>query len=152
MPYMGLTLALRASNYEEARTAFASAVPLQPDTDARALAIFYQGYADTMEGRWKEALPALEEAADLCPEMKEYANLLGVARFKTGNYTQAAAAFRAVLHIDKGSAIDLANLGLCEKFLGNTDAARKHLAAALDLDPSLDFARTHLTELDTSAT
>ena len=152
LPFFKGMLALRASNYEEARTAFASAVPLQPDTDARALAIFYQGYADTMEGRWKEALPALEEAADLCPEMKEYANLLGVARFKTGNYTQAAAAFQAVLHIDKGSAIDLANLGLCEKFLGNTDAARKHLAAALDLDPSLDFARTHLTELDTSAT
>jgi ribosomal protein S12 methylthiotransferase accessory factor len=61
-----------------------------------------------------------------------------------------AAAFRAVLKVDKGSVMDLANLGLCEKFLGQKEAAMEHLAAALEVDPSLDFARTHLEELKAS--
>ena len=47
--------------------------------------------------------------------------------------------------------MDLANLGLCEKFLGlDKEAAMEHLAAALEVDPSLDFARTHLEELKAS--
>ncbi|MBO4300758.1 MAG: YcaO-like family protein, partial [Desulfovibrio sp.] len=140
-------LALRAGDYEAARQAFAASVPLQPDTDARALAAFYQGYASTLDERWQEALPALEEAVRLCPEMKEYCNLLGVARFKNGDYASAATAFRNVLRVDKGSAMDLANLGLCEKILGSRDEARSHLQSALELDPSLDFAKKHLAEL-----
>ena len=79
--------------------------------------------------------------------MKEYGNLLGVAHFKTGNYAKAAEAFRAVLRVDKGSAMDLANLGLCEKFMGHAEQAREYLSAALELDASLDFARKHLAEL-----
>ena len=101
-----------------------------------------------MQGRWQEALPALARAVELCPEMKEYGNLLGVARFKTGRYAEAAEAFSAVLRVDKGSALDLANLGLCQKFLGQKEEAARHLRAALELDPSLDFARKHLAELE----
>ena len=82
--------------------------------------------------------------------MKEYGNLLGVCLFKLKCYEEAAAAFRAVLKVDKGSVMDLANLGLCEKFLGQKEAAMEHLAAALEVDPSLDFARTHLEELKAS--
>ena len=52
--------------------------------------------------------------------------------------------------VDKGSVMDLANLGLCEKFLGQKEDAMEHLAAALEVDPSLDFARTHLEELKAS--
>ncbi|MBQ9405644.1 MAG: YcaO-like family protein [Desulfovibrio sp.] len=151
VPFFQGMLALRAEDRETARKAFAAAVPLQPDTDSQALAAFYQGYASTLDERWQEALPALEEAFRLCPEMKEYGNLLGVARFKTRDYAAAAAAFRAVLRVDKGSDMDLANLGLCEKFLGARDEARNHLRAALELNPTLDFARKHLAELEQDA-
>ena len=144
-------LALRAEDFNTARSAFAAAVPLQPDADSQALASFYLGYADTLECRWQEALPALAAAARLCPDMKEYGNLLGVAHFKTGDYAKAAEAFRAVLRVDKGSAMDLANLGLCEKFMGNAEQAREYLSAALELDASLDFARNHLAELEGQA-
>ena len=92
--------------------------------------------------------PALVRAVELCPEMKEYGNLLGVARFKAGRYAEAAEAFAAVLRVDKGSALDLANLGLCRKFLGQKEEAARHLRTALELDPSLDFARKHLAELE----
>lgn len=68
-------------------------------------------------------------------------------RFKTGRYAEAAEAFAAVLKMDKGSALDMANLGLCHKFLGQKEEAARHLQAALELDPTLDFARRHLQEL-----
>ena len=90
----------------------------------------------------------LEKAFTLCSEMKEYGNLLGVARFKTGDHALAAEAFRAVLKIDKGSAMDLANLGMCEVELGNRDDAARHLKAALELDANLDFARERLKTIE----
>ena len=58
---------------------------------------------------------------------------------------------KTVLRVDKGSAMDLANLGLCEKFMGNAEQAREYLSAALELDASLDFARNHLAELEGQA-
>lgn len=148
LPFFRGMLALRAENWDAARGFFDAALPLQPDADSSALAAFYLGYVDTLQGRWHKALPALTRAAQLCPEMKEYGNLLGVAHFKTKDYAAAAEAFKTVLRVDKGSALDLANLGLCEKFLGQEAAARRHLSAALELDPSLGFAREHLAELE----
>ena len=52
-------LALRAEQWDAARDLFNTARPLQPDNDAAALAAFYAGYADILQGRWQEALPAL---------------------------------------------------------------------------------------------
>ena len=69
-----------------------------------------------------------------CPEVKEYFNLRGVAYFKQSQYA--------------GAAMDLANLGLCHKFMNNAQKARELLGEALALDPSLEFARTHLNELE----
>ena len=138
-------LALRAERFDEARDLFAQARPLQPENDAKGLAAFYEGYVSTLTGDWERALPPLRDAVALCPDMKEYGNLLGVCLFKLKRYEEAAAAFRAVLKVDKGSVMDLANLGLCQR-----EAAMEHLAAALEVDPSLDFARTHLEELKAS--
>lgn len=147
LPFFRGMLALRTKQWNAARELFNTALPLQPDADSAALAAFYAGYADTLQERWQEAVPALARAVELCPEMKEYGNLLGVARFKTGRYAEAAEAFAAVLKMDKGSALDMANLGLCHKFLGQKEEAARHLQAALELDPTLDFARRHLQEL-----
>ncbi len=148
LPFFRGMLAMRGEDHDAAQTFFEKALPLQPDDDAGGLVTFYHGYIDTLRGRWKESIPMLEKAFTLCPEMKEYGNLLGVARFKTGDHARAAEAFRAVLKIDKGSAMDLANLGMCEAELGNGDDAARHLKAALELDVSLDFARERLKELE----
>lgn len=148
IPFFRGILALRKEDFTAARRWFAAAEPAQPENDARGMTAFYAGYALTLEGRWAEALPALGRAVGYCPDMKEYWNLRGVARFKTTDYAGAAEDFSAALRIDKGSVTDIANLGLCHKFLGNTNKARHYLAAALDIDPRLDFARTHLEELN----
>ena len=148
LPFFRGMLAMRADDHETAQQCFRTARDVQPDSESQALAAFYDGYIDTLQGRWREAIPALATAQTLCRDMKEYSNLLGVAHFKIGQYEEAARAFRDVLRIDKGSAMDLANLGVCEKKLGLQTKAKEHLEAALELDASLEFARTHLAELE----
>jgi len=130
-----------------AASLFAKAEPIQPGAEARALCAFYQAYALSQQGSWPDAMPHLDRAIELDPEVKEYFNLRGVGRFKAGEYALAKQDFHAVLALDSGSAPDLANLGLCHKFLGERDAAVERLQSALSLDASLDYARKHLEEL-----
>ncbi len=148
LPFFKGMLYMRADKHMEAQQYFRAARSIQPDKDSQALAAFYDGYIDTLREKWTDAIPALSEAQTLCNDMKEYSNLLGVAYYKTADYENAAKAFANVLRIDKGSAMDLANLGICEKMLGQNVMAREHLEAALNLDPTLDFARSHLKELE----
>lgn len=145
-------LALRENDPNKARDLFLKAFPLQPDADSSGLAIFYAGHAETLLGNWAEAVPFLKQAVSLCPEMKEYGNLLGVSLYKTKCYAEAAQAFKDVLKLDKGSAMDRANLGVCCKFLGKRNEAIQHLEAALELDSTLDFARNHLKDLQEEST
>ncbi|NLY42345.1 MAG: hypothetical protein GX055_12115 [Desulfovibrionales bacterium] len=143
--FQGL-LALRTGEIEQAAAHFAQAEPHQPDPEDQALAAFYQAYALSQQGQWAACIPHLDRAIALCSEVKEYFNLRGVAYFKQQHYVQAAANFELALRLDSGSAMDLANLGLCHKFLGHTAQAREFLTQALRLDPGLEFARTHLNE------
>lgn len=147
IPFFKGMLALRAKDLPLALHWFDAAENLQPEADSRALTAFYAAYTLTLMGQWAEARRPLDRAVLLCPDMKEYWNLRGVAHFKTQNYAEAAKNFARVLTIDKGSAMDMANLGLCYKFLHQPEHARIFLRNALDLDPSLDFARTHLQDL-----
>ncbi len=141
-------LALREEDFAKAHTLFTKAEPLQPENDAKGLAAFYAGYCLTLAEQWQEALPFLGRAIDYCPDMKEYSNLRGVAYFKQKEFALAAKDFEHVLRIDKGSVMDIANLGLCHKFMGNVDEARHYLQAALEIQSDLAFARTHLNELE----
>jgi len=140
-------VALREEDLDRAAALFAVSEGAQEDDEDRALAAFYQAYALTREERWTEAVPHLDRAVALCPEVKEYFNLRGVAAFKQKDYEAAARDFRAALDLDSGSVMDLANLGVCYKFLGDGAKALHCLGSALELDPSLDFARLHLEEL-----
>ncbi|MDE5833634.1 MAG: YcaO-like family protein [Desulfovibrio sp.] len=129
---------------------FIEAYPLQTDPDSRALTAFYAGYSLTRQDDWRMALPWLSRATADCPQSKDYWNLLGAALYKLKNYERAEECFNRALKIDKGSAIDLANRGVCRLYLGRPDEATKDLEIALSLDPSLDFARARLEELKTS--
>ena len=146
--FRGLT-AMRREDHAEARRFFALAEPLQPEEESRALTAFYRAYTHTLDGDWEAARPGLTLAVELCPDMKEYHNLLGVCLFKLKRFEEAGERFAYILaHLDKGSAVDVQNLGLCRKFMGDTEAARHYLTAALELDPGLEAARTHLAELE----
>lgn len=132
---------------EKSLTFFKDSIPLQTDSEARAMAEFYTAYALSAGGRWDGAIPFLEAAVSHCGEVKEYFNLLGVALFKTGRFAEAEEAFSRALELDKGSAMDLANRGIARKLQGKKKEAAADLEAALQLDPSLSFAAAHLEEL-----
>ena len=145
--FRGMT-ALNAGRTEEAALLFAQAEPLQPEAEAVGLTAFYHAYALTRLARWSEALAPLDRAIAACPEMKEYFNLRGVARFKRAEYAEAARNFTEALMLDKGSAGDLANLGICHKRMGNAEQAAHCLSEALALDPGLDYVRAELEGLE----
>jgi ribosomal protein S12 methylthiotransferase accessory factor len=147
VPFFEGLLSLRLGEPEAALPQFACAEALQPRAEDRALAAFYQAHALSQLGRFAEIVPILDRAVALCPEVKEYFNLRGVAFFKAGEYAAAAADFEAALALDAGSAMDLANLGLCHMRLGRKELAAHYLGAALELDPQIAFAREHLEKL-----
>lgn len=147
LPFFQGLAALRAGDLDAAAERFAASEDLQEDDEDRALAAFYQAYALTREELWAEALPHLDRAVALSPEVKEYFNLRGVARYKGRDYEGAARDFEAAMDLDSGSAMDLANLGLCYKALGEKAKALHCLGSALELDPGLEFARRHFDEI-----
>jgi len=147
LPFFQGLLTLRRGDALAAIEFFEQAAGLQPDQEDEALALFYHAYSLTQLEQWAEAAPLLAKAVSISPEVKEYHNLRGVCRFKAGNYSDAAGDFEAALALDSGSVMDLANLGLCHKFLGHTDAAATFLSKALEMDPSLEFARKHLNDI-----
>ncbi|MEZ7198177.1 YcaO-like family protein [Pseudodesulfovibrio karagichevae] len=150
LPFFRGLLALRMGDPLYAAAQFEESVDLQPADAERGLAVFYQAYALSQMEEWEDALVLLDRAVELDDECREFFNLRGVAHFKAGRYAEAAGNFQASLDIDSGSPHDLANLGLCHKFMGNRQEAEDYLKAALDMDPTLDYAREHLRELEES--
>lgn len=148
LPFFKGLLAMNMGDIDTALYLFTKAEPLQPENDSKGLAAFYYAYVLTSLDEWEAALPALDRAVQYCPEMKEYFNLRGVANYKLGNYAKAAENFEYIVkHLDKGSVMNIANLGVCNKFLGNKEKAAHYLVAALELEPALEFAKKHLEEL-----
>lgn len=150
LPFFRGLLLLRQSRPEEALEWFRAAEPLQPTAESRALTEFYSGYSLVLGEDWEASLPFLRRAAEYSPGNHTFRNQNGVACFRTGRYSEAAKEFSAALEIDPGSAVDMANLGLCYKYMGKPGAAADFLSTSLDMDPTLDYARSHLLELSRS--
>lgn len=147
VPFYEGMLALRLDDPEGALPHFARAETRETREEDRALAAFYQAHALSLLGRHAETPPLLDRAIALCPEVKEYYNLRGVARFRAGDYARAAEDFQAALDLDAGSAMDLANLGLCLERMDRLEMAVHHLDAALSLDADIGFAREALARI-----
>ena len=139
---------LQQGDLEQAAEFFRHSETDLTDKENQGLAAFYQAYSKTQNQEWTAALPLLKRAIKYDNDVKEFHNLLGVCFFKQKNYKQAAKSFENALEPDSGSAMDMANLGLCHKFLGEKKLAKMYLQKALQLDSGLDFARNHLEELE----
>ena len=145
VPFFQGMLCMRQGNLAQSRDFFSKAEPLQPESEALALVSFYLGYTHTLEDNWQLAEPYLQKAAKLCPDMKEYLNLLGVCFFKQEKYAKAAEQFESILNtLDKGSVMDMQNLGVCHYKLGNREKSIHFLSSALEIDSGLQAAATYL--------
>ncbi len=147
IPFFKGMLALRMEDQEEALAYFVESEPLQPAKEERALAAFYQAHALSLLDRWEEAIPCLDRSIELDNEVQQAFNLRGVAWFKAENFEAAASDFQAALDLDTGQPQILANLGACQRKLGNTAQAIDFFRSALKMDPTLEGARNHLEEL-----
>ena len=148
IPFFRGLIELRKGNPEQADKQFRQSEPMQPSREEQSLVAFYQAYANTQTESWEKALDNLDRAISLSSDNHAYYNLRGVAHFKLQEFYKAASDFESALNIDMGSATDLANLGLCHKFMDNPEKARELLNKSLELDPSLDFIKRHLKELE----
>lgn len=143
--FQGL-LALRENTPEHALQYFTAATSLQPNEEERALAEFYSGYAASLLEDWETAIWHLERSL-AASRSHAACNLRGVAAFKQNKYHEARKYFEQALAEDSGSAIDLANVGMCALRLGEPGQAMEYLQAALERDPHIAFAQEALTEL-----
>ena len=150
LPFFRAQLALNQGSPEMAAVLFALSEDLQPDDENRAMSAFYQAHCLTMQEQWTEAIPHLERAISLQEDVKEYHNLYGVSLFKLGSFADAAGCFQKALALAAGSAMDMANLGLCHEKTGKTDQAIACLQEAVTMDPTIEFAWKHLVDLASS--
>ncbi|WP_462325352.1 YcaO-like family protein [Desulfoplanes sp.] len=147
LPFFRAQLALNQGYPEMAHPLFALSEEIQPDNENRAMSAFYQGHCLTQMEDWSGAVPHIERAIGLQNNVKEYHNLHGVSLFKLGRFDRAVACFRHALALDAGSAMDMANLGLCYEKLGKNDRAVACLQEAVTMDPDIAFAWEHLMGL-----
>jgi ribosomal protein S12 methylthiotransferase accessory factor len=77
---------------------------------------------------------------------------MGYCHFKSKEHEQAIECFRKVLRIDPTSAIDYANIASNFRDMGDTQQAIRNYKVALELDPTIDFARENLEKLQSEKT
>ena len=144
--YLGKNL-MAVGQHDQALKHFELALARHPE--AEDLPYLYSFMGDCLKemGRYEEALAALYEGLSHDEERPDLHNLAGFCHFKLGDHAAAVLHFARTVELNPASAIDYANLGVNLRKLGRFDEAVAHLSLALELDPSLDFARTHLAAL-----
>ncbi len=134
---------------EKALEHFKHALSLDPRPVDIASIYCHIGIAYRDMDAYEKAIEMLLEGLSHNNRLKEVYQQLGYCYFKLKVYEEAIAQFEKVLEIDPGSAIDYANIGANLKAMGHNAEAIKLYKMALDLDPEIDFAQNHLSELRT---
>jgi hypothetical protein len=102
----------------------------------------YMGqYLVKLPNRRAEAIPYLEAALRLKPDLPNVSNNLGVSLFEIGLYGAAIPHFEAVLRADPNSVTANHNLGMCLVNLGRTEEGLTHLEAAQRIRPDAETER-----------
>jgi ribosomal protein S12 methylthiotransferase accessory factor len=100
-------------------------------------------------GQYREAIRMLEKGADNDDERTDIFNLMGFCYFRLKEHEKAIECFQRVLRLDPSSAIDYANIASNYRDMGKKDLAIEYYQLALELDPTIEFARESLVRLQT---
>jgi ribosomal protein S12 methylthiotransferase accessory factor len=137
----------RMERPEEAMDCFQKALTLHPREIDLSSIYCHIGVCLKDRERYEEALPYLQQAARWNAGQKEIYNVLGFCYFKLKEHHKAIEAFERAIEIDPGSGIDYANIASNLRELGFYAEAVHLYRMALELDPTLDFARDNLERL-----
>ncbi|MBW1706714.1 MAG: YcaO-like family protein [Deltaproteobacteria bacterium] len=108
----------------------------------------YMGVSLKEMERYREAIETLEKAETYDNERTDVLNLMGFCYFRLKEHEKAIECFRKVLRLNPGSAIDYANIASNYRDMGNREQALHYYKFALELDPTIDFARDNLRMLE----
>ena len=72
---------------------------------------------------------------------------MGFCHFKLKAHAEAIRCFEKVIALDPSSAIDYANIASNYRDLGQKENAVRYYLMALEIDPSITFARENLAKL-----
>lgn len=139
--------ALSRNDPETALGRFQEALNLGPNLEDIPSIYSYMAICLKDLGRYRDALEVLEKAVALDPDRTDIHNLMGFCFFKLKEHPKAIECFRRVLQINPASAIDYANIASNYRDMGNRVEAIRHYRLALELDPSIEFARDNLRSL-----
>jgi len=142
---------LELGDPEQALTHFSRAIDLSPHAQDAASIYSYMGVCHKDLGNYQAALEVLAKGEALDAERTDIYNLMGFCHFMRKEHEAAIKCFEQVIKLDPSSAIDYANIASNCRDMGKTDEAIRYYRLALELDPSIDFARDNLERLSGQA-
>ena len=127
---------------------FQKALECDPKEEDIASIYSYMGLCLKDLERYREALGALGKAEAFDRERTDIHNLMGFCHYKLKEHEKAILCFKKVLELNPASAIDYANIASNYRDMGNRDQAMAYYRLALELDPTIEFARDNLMKLE----
>ncbi len=107
----------------------------------------YMGQCLKEQERYTEAIAVLKKAERYDDERTDVYNLMGFCHFKLKEHEEAVQCFKRIIQLDATSAIDYANIASNYRDMGDRSQAVRYYQLALELDPSIEFARKNLMKL-----
>jgi len=136
---------------EKAQKHFETALALDPNEEDIPSIYYYIGLCLKDNELYEEAIAALEKAETYDDERTDIYNLMGFCYFKLKAHEKAIKCFRSVLQLNPASGIDYANIASNYRDMGDKENAIRYYLFALELDPTIDFARDNLIQLGEKA-
>jgi ribosomal protein S12 methylthiotransferase accessory factor len=149
--YLG-SCCMAMSEPQKALKHFEQALDLNPKHEDIPTIYSYMGHCLKEMERYREAISALEKGETFDRERTDIYNLMGFCHYKLKEHQKAIGCFKKVLALNPSSAIDYANIASNYRDSGDRESAITYYRLALELDPTIDFARENLLRLEQEPT
>ena len=144
--YIGNCL-LAMNEPKKALSYFDRAMELDPTPEDIPSIYSYMGVCLKELQEYREALKVLDKGIAADPDRTDIHNLMGFCHFKLKEHEAAIDCFKNILKLNPSSAIDYANIASNYRDMGKYENAVRYYKIALELDPSIEFARENLEKL-----
>jgi tetratricopeptide (TPR) repeat protein len=137
---------MRRDTFHRAARAFADLEMIRPgDQELEAKQLFCTGRALVVDGKFEQAVAALQKAAALDPRAAYIQNALGVAHERLDRNREAVQFFHSAASLAPAWALPHLHLGLQYQAQGDK-SAEKEFKTAIQLDPRQPFLREALAQ------